>query len=153
MATVSWERDWHRNCSNKPGFKQRSMNPFNKKILVTIERTQTGYSAYADGLPVFTTASSIPELYENMLEALNLYYEDQGVTLTTANLKLQLDLQQFFLHYRVLNASFLASRIGMNPTLLSQYVQGNKRPSAKQTRRILKGIQSIGQELADLQFI
>lgn len=101
----------------------------------------------------FHHVSDHTDLYENVLEGLNLYYEDQGIDLTTANLKLQLDLQQFFQHYRVLNASFLASRIGMNPTLLSQYVQGNKRPSAKQTRRILQGIQSIGQELADLQFI
>lgn len=128
-------------------------NLLKKKIPITIERTQTGYSAYADGLPVFTTSATIAELYENVLEALNLYYEDQGIDLTTANLKLQLDLQQFFQHYRVLNASFLASRIGMNPTLLSQYVQGIKRPSAKQTRRILQGIQSIGKELADLEFI
>jgi predicted RNase H-like HicB family nuclease len=128
-------------------------NLLKKKIPITIERTQTGYSAYADTLPVFTTSATIAELYENVLEALNLYYEDQDIDLTTANLKLQLDLQQFFQHYRVLNASFLANRIGMNPALLSQYVQGIKRPSAKQTRRILQGIQNIGKELADLEFI
>ena len=153
MAAANWEKASHKSYLNRQVLKPRKMEPLKKKIPITIERTHSGYSAYADALPVFTTAATIAELYENLLEALNLYYEDQGFELTTANLKLRLDLQQFFQHYRVLNASFLARRIGMNPSLLSQYVQGIKRPSPKQTRRILQGIQSIGQELADLQFI
>jgi DNA-binding transcriptional regulator YdaS (Cro superfamily) len=50
----------------------------------------------------------------------------------------------------VLNANFLAQRIGMNPTLLSQYVRGKKHPSAKQTDKIIKGIQTIGKELSEI---
>jgi transcriptional regulator with XRE-family HTH domain len=50
----------------------------------------------------------------------------------------------------VLNANFLAERIGMNPTLLSQYVRGVKNPSEKQTKKIIQGIHAIGKELADL---
>jgi hypothetical protein len=38
----------------------------------------------------------------------------------------------------------------MNPTLLSHYVQGRKKPSATQTEKILKGIREIGKELSDL---
>jgi hypothetical protein len=53
----------------------------------------------------------------------------------------------------VLNANFLAQRIGMNATLLSQYVRGVKQPSQKQTQKILQGIQLIGKELSDLDFI
>jgi hypothetical protein len=41
----------------------------------------------------------------------------------------------------------------MNPTLLSQYVQGHKKPSAKQTEKILDGIHKIGQELSDVNLI
>lgn len=51
---------------------------------------------------------------------------------------------------KVLNANFLAKRIGINLTLLSQYVSGKKRPSSEQTDKIVQGIQSIGQELAEL---
>jgi hypothetical protein len=39
----------------------------------------------------------------------------------------------------------------MNPTLLSQYVQGHKKPSSKQTGIILAGIHQIGQELSEIR--
>jgi DNA-binding transcriptional regulator YdaS (Cro superfamily) len=64
-----------------------------------------------------------------------------------------LDLKQFFQYYRVLNATFLAKRIGMNPTLLSQYVRGKKQPSSKQIEKIIKGIQSIGKELSEISLV
>ena len=129
------------------------MKNLKKKIAITVEKTSTGYSAYADREEVFSTGKDIPELYTNLVEALNLAYEEEGVEVTTDDLKLHLDLKQFFQYYRVLNANFLAHRIGMNPTLLSQYVRGKKQPSAKQTDKILNGIQSIGRELADLSFV
>ncbi|MDQ3015936.1 MAG: helix-turn-helix transcriptional regulator, partial [Bacteroidota bacterium] len=67
------------------------------------------------------------------------------------NIVLQIDLQQFFQYYKVLNSKHLAEKIGMNPTLLSQYVQGRKKPSQQQSDRIMKGIQQIGQELSELK--
>lgn len=124
-----------------------------KRIAITVEKTSTGYSAYADNEDVFSTGKDIPELYQNLIEALNLAFEGEGVEVTRDNLKLHLDLKQFFQYYRVLNATFLAQHIGMNPTLLSQYVRGKKTPSAKQTDKILHGIQSIGRELAELKFV
>lgn len=124
-----------------------------KKIEITVEKTTTGYSAYTKDQAVFTTGKDIPELYDHLLEALNLAYEEKGVTVSLENLKLKLDLQQFFQYYKVLNATFLAKRIGMNPTLLSQYARGKKQPSAKQTDKIIQGIQSIGNELAELTLL
>ncbi|HOD88715.1 MAG: hypothetical protein ACOX0V_00810 [Bacteroidales bacterium] len=41
----------------------------------------------------------------------------------------------------------------MNPTLLSQYVQGHKKPSESQTEKIILGIQQIGQELSEINLI
>ena len=128
------------------------MKALKKKLDIIVEKTDAGYSAYAENLNVFTTATNIPGLYRILLEALNLYYEDSGHEVRMENLRLHLDLQQFFQHYRVLNASFLAKRIGMNPTLLSQYVRGKKKPSARQTRKILQGIQAIGKELSEINF-
>jgi predicted transcriptional regulator len=52
--------------------------------------------------------------------------------------------------FEVLNSKALAEKIGMNPTLLSLYVRGHKKPSEKQSRRILYGINKIGQELAEM---
>lgn len=129
------------------------MQKLKKKIDITVEKTDTGYSAYNDDASVFTTGKDIPELYANLIEALNLAYEDMGYEVTAENLKLKLDLQQFFKYYKVLNANFLAKRIGMNPTLLSQYVRGKKHPSSKQTDKIIRGIQSIGKELSDISLV
>jgi hypothetical protein len=129
------------------------MKNLKKKIDITVEKTDTGYSAYTADMGIFTTGKDIPGLYANLIEALNLAYEDLGYEVTAENLKLSLDLQQFFQYYKVLNANFLAQRIGMNPTLLSQYVRGKKHPSSKQTDKIIRGIQSIGKELADISLV
>lgn len=129
------------------------MKPLKKKIEVIVEKTNTGYSAYSEHLSVFSTGENISELYINLLEALNFAYEELGYEVSAENIKLNLDLKQFFQYYKVLNANFLAQRIGMNPTLLSQYVRGKKHPSAKQIDKIIKGIQTIGKELSEISFV
>jgi predicted RNase H-like HicB family nuclease len=129
------------------------MKAIRKKIKMIVEKTNTGFSAFSEEYPIFTTGRTIPELMENALEAANLYMEDEQVTVTQENLKFEIDFKQFFQHYRVLNSKFLAEKIGMNPTLLSQYVQGRKKPSETQTEKILSGIHQIGQELSEINLI
>jgi len=129
------------------------MKSTRKKFTFIIEKTGTGFSVYSDELPVYTTGGNISELLENTVEALNLFLEDEGVTVKPHNINLEVDLKQFFTYYRVLNAKFLAERIGMNESLLSQYVKGHKKPSKKQTERILAGIHEIGRELSDINLI
>jgi predicted RNase H-like HicB family nuclease len=129
------------------------MKTTNKKIKMIVEKTDTGFSAFSESYPVYTTGKTIPELMDNALEAANLGFEDENVKITRENLKFEIDFKQFFQHYRVLNARFLADKIGMNPTLLSQYVQGRKKPSEAQTEKILLGIHRIGQELSELNLI
>ncbi|SFE00819.1 type II toxin-antitoxin system HicB family antitoxin [Thermophagus xiamenensis] len=129
------------------------MKTTTKKIKIIVEKTDTGFSGFCENYPIFTTGRTIPELIENALEAANLYFEDDNLKLTHDNLKFELDFKQFFQYYKVLNSKFLAEKIGMNPTLLSQYVQGHKKPSKKQTEKILYGIHQIGQELSEINLI
>lgn len=124
-----------------------------KKINAIVEKTETGFSAFAIDYPVFTTGNTISELLDNIVEALNLYFEDDGIHVEAKNVNLEIDLKQFFQYYRVINAKFLAERIGMNATLLSQYVQGRKKPSSAQTEKILNGIHQIGRELSELSLV
>ncbi len=121
-----------------------------KDIAAIVERTSTGFSAYADKQNIYSTGKTFTELLANMTEALNFYFEDEGISIKPNQVKFHIDLKQFFKHYKVLNARYLATRIGMNPTLLSQYVQGRKTPSEKQTEKILLGIQEVGRELSDV---
>jgi predicted RNase H-like HicB family nuclease len=115
-----------------------------------IEKTDTGFSAYSTDFPVFTTGDSMNEVFENSVEALNLYFEEKNLVVNPDQIKLEIDFQQFFQYYNVINAKVLAEKIGMNPTLLSQYVSGKKRPSEAQSQRILTGINRIGKELSEL---
>jgi predicted RNase H-like HicB family nuclease len=119
-------------------------------ITFIVEKTDTGFSGYAEGLPIYTSGQTITELRQNGLEAAQLYYENETVDVLPDSIRLEMDFQQFFAYYRVINAKFLAKRIGMNETLLSQYVKGHKKPSEKQTNRILDGIREIGWELSGL---
>lgn len=123
------------------------------KINMIVERTKTGYSAYAEKYPVYTVGSSLEELKANILESLNFYFEGEGKTITEKELQINLDLPQFFDFYKVINAKALSERIGMNQSLLAQYIKGNKKPSPTQTQRILKGVQQIGSELAAIRFL
>jgi hypothetical protein len=125
----------------------------NKKIRMVVEKTNTGFSAYSEEYPIFTTASQMPDLLNNATEAANLYFNESGHLIDKNSIKFELDFKQFFQFYRVINSKFLAIKIGMNPALLSQYVTGNKKPSLKQTEKILNGIQSIGRELAEIKLI
>ena len=124
-----------------------------KKIRFTVEKTSTGYSAFNDKYGIYTAAESVTALFQNALEATELRFEDSNQDISMDNLAFDLDFEQFFKHYKVLNAKYLAQRIGMSPSLLSQYVQGKKNPSKNQTERILNGIHDIGRELSDMNLI
>jgi len=124
-----------------------------KKVKMIIEKTDTGFSAYSVDQSVYTTGKTIPELIDNAVEAINLFLEDENIVLAHDQVKFEIDFKQFFKYYKVLNAKFLADKIGMNPTLLSQYVQGRKKPSRIQTEKILSGIQQIGKELSEINLI
>ena len=125
-----------------------------KNYKFVVERTQTGFSAFAEdeNLPVFTTGKDFEEIKTNILEALNLYLEHAGKkTATAENIITKLDLPSFFEFYSIINAKALSKLINMNESLLSQYVNGKKEPSEKQIQKILTGIKDLGKELMQLE--
>lgn len=123
------------------------------KFKFIIERTKTGYSAYEQKHPIFSAGETILELQMNALEATNLYLEDQGKIVTRSNLNFEIDFKQFFEFYKVINSKHLAQRIGMNESLLSQYINGKKKPSKRQVERIIGGLQEIGKELLEINLV
>ena len=124
-----------------------------RKITMTVEKTNTGFSAFSEDYPIFTTGQTIAELINNSYEATELHFEEENVKVEPNDIRFEIDFKQFFKFYKVLNAKFLAEKIGMNATLLSQYVSGTKKPSAKQTEKILSGIHQIGQELSGINLL
>ena len=90
----------------------------------------------------------MPQLLSNLEEAIALYFEDAP----RKKFVYQIQFTDFFLKYRILNAKILAQRIGLHPTLLSQYIRGVKPLSTEQGLRIVQGIQQVGRELSGLRF-
>ncbi|MDD2632662.1 MAG: hypothetical protein PHX39_10920 [Bacteroidales bacterium] len=100
-----------------------------------------------------TCDDSWEELQNMIVERVNLAFEDLGFIYTIDEISLEFDLASFFDFYKVINAKALSERIGMNQSLLAHYLKGNKKPSAKQTQRILQGVQQIGRELLEARFL
>jgi hypothetical protein len=123
------------------------------KIKVKVEKTTTGFSAYAEKYAAFTTGRTVEELQTNMVESLNLLFDDKGRVVTKSDLSFQMELTSVFEVYPVINMRALSRRVGMNYTLLAQYATGKKKPSPKQSAIILDGIHDIGRELAELSLV
>lgn len=60
-----------------------------------IEKTDTGFSAYAKDRPVYSTGSNLTMLQEHLLEALELAHEESGEKISREQIVLEFDLQQF----------------------------------------------------------
>lgn len=123
-----------------------------QRLIMTVMKEKRGYSAHVNIGHTFigTQASSLPALRGKILDAVNLAagagtYRDEDIVLRP-------DLRSFFDFYNVVNAKALSARIGMHQSLLAQYVSGIKRPSRKQTHRILQGVRQVGRELAEMEF-
>lgn len=56
-------------------------------------------------------------------------------------------LQRFFLTHKQINVAEFARSIGMNPTLLRNYINGFKRPSREREHEILEAIHKLGEEM------
>lgn len=125
------------------------------KIKITVTKEDTGYSANAliDKNFIATEAETFEELKASILEAVNLSFEEMGFVYDIEEIQFEYDLESFFDFYKVINAKALSERIGMNQSLLAQYIKGIKKPSETQTKRILQGVQQIGRELAEVRFL
>jgi len=125
------------------------------QIKITVTKEDTGYSAntLVNGNFIATEAESFEELKTNILEALNFSFEENGFVYVIDEIQFEYDLESFFDFYKVINAKALSERIGMNQSLLAQYIKGIKKPSIAQTKRILQGVQQIGKELSEVSFL
>ena len=68
------------------------------KIKVNVEKTATGFSAYAEKYSAFTTGKTVAELVTNMVESVNLYFEEAKIqkAITPNDLLFEMDLTSVF---------------------------------------------------------
>jgi hypothetical protein len=124
-------------------------------INMTILKEESGYSAFGQSgkYSIHTEGADLDDLKQNIMEAVNLAYEEEGITYNNDEIKFTFDMESFFAFYKVINAKALSERIGMNQSLLAQYIKGIKKPSPVQAKRILTGVHQIGKELSEASFL
>jgi hypothetical protein len=122
-----------------------------QRINMTITKEGSGYSANTSVGHKFiaTQGDNFQELKSNIDDAVKASFP-KGATF---DIRFVYDLESFFNFYRVINAKALSDRIGMNQSLLAQYIKGRKTPSAVQAKRILTGVREIGKELTEVEFV
>ena len=57
-------------------------------------------------------------------------------------------MQRFFLVHKEINVAEFARLIGLNPTLLRNYINGFKKPSKEREQEIIDFIHKLGKEMA-----
>ena len=125
------------------------------KIKLKIIKEDLGYTAMGQWKDrgLVTCGDNWDELQNMIIEMLDLSFEDLGHTFSIDEIKFEYDLESFFDFYKIINAKALSERIGMNQSLLAQYIKGIKKPSGPQTKRILEGVQQVGRELSEIRFL
>lgn len=61
-------------------------------------------------------------------------------------------LQKFFMEHKEIKVSEFAKMVGIDATLLRNYINGFKKPSQAREKIILAGIHSLAREYADAVF-
>jgi len=62
------------------------------------------------------------------------------------------ELQRFFLTHKEINVAEFSRSLGINATLMRNYINGFKKPSAKREQEILAHIHKLGKEMLAVSF-
>jgi predicted RNase H-like HicB family nuclease len=133
-----------------------------KNVVVILEKSDTNYSAYIPELEgCIATGNSIQDTINNIEEAVAFHLEgmkEEGLNIPELfkndyKFIYKIDFESLFDWFSgVLTKSGISKLTGMNQSLLSQYANGIKQPSTKQTKKIEQAIHSFGEELLSIQF-
>jgi predicted RNase H-like HicB family nuclease len=121
-------------------------------ITFLVEKVEGGYTAYAQSRSILSEGDTLQEVFANAREGLAVQCEDSGENLADFEVAFRFDIPAFFDAYPVVNIKALGERLGMNNTLISQYISGKKVPGPKQRVKIENGIHELARELAQLTF-
>ena len=124
------------------------------KVIMTVLKEETGFSANGNVNEhyIFTQGEDMEELRANILEAVNLTFDDAGISYEINEIILKPELQSFFDFYKIINEKALSEKTNIDQSLLSQYINGEKIPTSNTTKKIFKGVQQMGKELASVKY-
>lgn len=127
------------------------------KRKVTVERGKDGYAAAFTerGCTIVGAGDSLLEIERSLQDGIDsmasMSKGEEREFWKSLDIELNLDVPSIFALFETLNVKAFAERIGMNRSLLQQYVSGKKQPGEKQSIKILRGINDIGREYLALK--
>lgn len=131
------------------------------KVIVTLDRTVQGYTAYMNEIPgCFTVGDDLAQIKVNLMEVIHLYrvgkLEDGEIIEEFLSEPLEfdfrMDVSDFFRLHNPIKQSLIAKKAGINPSLIRQYARGIKQPGIKQAKKIESAIHQLGRELLQVRF-
>lgn len=132
-----------------------------KSLIITIEKTSTGLSAYANDYPgIATVGDDFHELKENIREVVEAEAdylketgnENEAEELKNASIEFAVDFKQFFEYFSMINKTEFAKYIGINPSLFRQYTRKIVPISDRRMAEIEKGIHRLAKDLSEINF-
>lgn len=130
-------------------------------MIAVIEASKTGFGIYSDELPGMTGyGKSVQEAKADLISAiedvLNSFKEEGTKPMKELNngsleFVYKYDIESLFKYFGMLDATNLARKIGLNPSLLRQYKSGITLAGPKQKEKIEKGLHALGKELLNVR--
>ncbi len=127
-----------------------------RKVTVIVEK-QPGEKNFSccmlDEMPGFGLCgygSSAKEAIEDIYVAekeMREIMEENGETMPELEFVFKFDIGSFFDYYKYLNISGIAHKVGINASLMRQYVTGRYNPRGKRKQQIENCLHEIGKEL------
>lgn len=126
-----------------------------QKVTLFFEKAgEKNYWCYMDvninNTSVFGNGTSVRKALDDFHNGLKEAFVDMtkdGVSIPTVNFEYKMDVGSFFNYYPI-NITAFAQYIGMNASLLRQYVSGLRTPKAKALQKIKEGINKFKQDIS-----
>ncbi len=122
------------------------------KIKFKVIKEKNGFSASAKHHEnhLFAEGETPSDLKKSTISAVHAVYPATKKEEIEQSIVLIHNIRTIF-DFLPIKKKALAKRIKMNPSLLTQYAEGIKKPSKKQLERIQSGIVQLGKELIELE--
>lgn len=126
------------------------------KVIANVKREpgEKNYSCLLTVKPIKGTVlgcgSSAKAAIEDMLKGWNEtteYLKEESEEVPALEIEYRFDVGSLFSYYDFVNIAGVAREIGLNPSVIRQYVIGTRKPSIERKKLIITGLKSLADKM------